>query len=422
MGVQGFPTLKIVKPGSKPGRPVVEDYQGARTAKAIVEAVVDKIPNHVKRLQDSGLNTFLEDDNTQAKAILFSEKGTTAALIKSLAVDFLGSIKFAQIRSKEKAAVEKYGIAKFPSLVLLPGNGAEPITYSDEMKREALVSFLGQIASPNPDPAPKKTKAAKPSKNPKSASSSATASSAFSKASEAHKSADHADYLNKASTVILDENTPSESPLPIVPPEETPIAVPDAVPAIPTLSTPAELQSACLTPKSGNCILVLLPAAAGADVTLPEDAARTLTSFAGIADKHKKRGSKVFPFFSVPADNGAAKTLRGDLGLKADSELEIIALNVKRNWWTPYTMDNNDLEGFVDSIKFGEASKQKLPGTFADMAQSTADTADEPVPAAEPQSTPETDSEAPPSSEVESSTASPEPVQTPQAEPTHDEL
>ena len=35
MGVQGFPTLKIVKPGKKPGKPIVEDYQGARSAKAI---------------------------------------------------------------------------------------------------------------------------------------------------------------------------------------------------------------------------------------------------------------------------------------------------------------------------------------------------------------------------------------------------
>ena len=32
MGVQGFPTLKIVRPGKKAGKPLVEDYQGARSA------------------------------------------------------------------------------------------------------------------------------------------------------------------------------------------------------------------------------------------------------------------------------------------------------------------------------------------------------------------------------------------------------
>ena len=47
MGVQGFPTLKIVKPGKKPGKPMVVAYRGGRNAKAIVDAVIDKIPNHV---------------------------------------------------------------------------------------------------------------------------------------------------------------------------------------------------------------------------------------------------------------------------------------------------------------------------------------------------------------------------------------
>src|SRR5436305_2969349 len=121
MGVKGFPTLKIVKPGSKPGRPIVEDYQGARTAKAIVDAVVDKIPNHVQKLHDSGLSAWLAKNNDTAKAILFTEKGTTSALLKSVAVDFLGGISVAQARSKESATVEMFGISEFPSLVLLLG-------------------------------------------------------------------------------------------------------------------------------------------------------------------------------------------------------------------------------------------------------------------------------------------------------------
>ncbi|KAF3764197.1 thioredoxin-domain-containing protein, partial [Cryphonectria parasitica EP155] len=66
-GVQGFPTLKIVRPGSKKGKPVVEDYQGQRSAKAIVEAVVDKINNHVKRVNDKDIDEFLSTKNESAK-------------------------------------------------------------------------------------------------------------------------------------------------------------------------------------------------------------------------------------------------------------------------------------------------------------------------------------------------------------------
>ena len=37
----------------------------------------------------------------------------------ALAIDFLGSIQVAQVRNKEKKAVESLGIDKFPTLVLL---------------------------------------------------------------------------------------------------------------------------------------------------------------------------------------------------------------------------------------------------------------------------------------------------------------
>ena len=156
MGVQGFPTLKIVKPGTQRGRPVVEDYQGQRSTKAIVDAVVDKIPNHVKKLQDSNLEEWLADTTTPAKTILFTEKGTTSGPIRALAIDFLGNIGVGQIRSKEEAAVEKYGITQFPSVVLLPGEGQDPIVYTDEMKKEPLLKLLSQVALPHPDPAPSK--------------------------------------------------------------------------------------------------------------------------------------------------------------------------------------------------------------------------------------------------------------------------
>jgi len=368
MGVEGFPTLKIVKPGSKPGRPVVEDYRGPRSAKAIVDTVIDKIPNHVKRLQSVGLDEWLADGATQAKAILFTEKGTTAALIKALAVDFLGSISFAQVRSKEKAAVEQYGITDFPSIVLLPGNGQEPIVYDGEMKKEPLVAFFSRIASPNPDPAPKKPKQPKASKNAKSAApSSPTASSAFSRASQAHKASDHDKFTGEASTVILNDDTPTESPLPIVESDETPM-VPDMIPALPMLSTPAELAEACLAPRRGNCILVLLPRGTGPEAVLPGSAVHALTGLAEISHRFNKRKAKIFPFFGVPADNDAANTIRDDLKLVSDQDLEVIAVNVKRGWWKRYTGEDYDLvslESFVDEIKLGEGSKQKLPPGFA---------------------------------------------------------
>lgn len=363
MGVQGFPTLKIIKPGSKPGRPTVEDYQGPRSVKGIVDAVVDKIPNHVKRLQDKDLGAWLSSNNDTAKAILFTEKGTTSALLRALAIDYLGSISVAQIRNKETVAVEMFGISKYPTLLLLPGGTQEPLVYDGEMKKELIVAFLSQIAPPNPDPAPKSERVSS-SKKPKSPKASSSSSSVFSEASASHKSADASEAAASGTTVVLEDLDASESPMPIVPPAETPIVVPIAAPPIATLATSAELASACLGPQTGTCVLVLLPSPADPEAALPEPAEQALRSLAEIAEKHVKRKAKLFPFYAVPAENEAAKTLRDELGLKPETDLEIIAVNGKRNWWRHFTGDDCSLvsvESFIDAIKLGEGKKEALP-------------------------------------------------------------
>lgn len=445
MGIQGFPTLKIVKPGPKPGRPVVEDYNGPRSTKAIVEAVKDKIPNHVKRLQGEALEKWLNAPAPSAKAIVFTDKGVTSPLVKSLAIDFLGNIAFAQVRDKSTA--EKYGVSEFPSVRLVPAQGESPVAYDGEVNRASLVSFFSQIAPPNPDPAPKDPKASKSSSKTAKPARSSSASAAFSKASEAHKSSDFDDHLAGSGTIILDDDVPTESPLPIPDPEESPMVVPETLPPIPTLATPAELEAACLMPKSGNCILVLLPLSSDTEEMLPQSATSALGAMAEIADKYGKRRANMIPMYAVPADNQAASQIRDDLNLSSEDKLEIIATNVKRSWWRRYSGDSYDilgLESFVDAIKLGEGSKSTLPEGFgATAAEAPASEATEDGPASEtieeapapepteeapaPEpadeaATSETSDDAMPSEPAESvwASADPEPEETPL--PEHDEL
>jgi protein disulfide-isomerase A6 len=96
MGVQGFPTLKLVRPSKKPGKPTVEDYQGPRSAKGIVDAVKDKVPNIVKRVHDKNLDEWLQENKDTPKAILFSDKGIVSATVRALAIDFAGIVSVAQ--------------------------------------------------------------------------------------------------------------------------------------------------------------------------------------------------------------------------------------------------------------------------------------------------------------------------------------
>lgn len=350
MGVQGFPTLKIVTPSKRPGKPKVEDYQGARSAKAIVDAVVDRIPNHVKRVTDKDLDQWLSEDQESPKAVLFTEKGTTSALLKAVAIEFLGSIKVGQIRNKESKAVEKFGVKDLPTLVLVPGGDKEPIIYDGELKKQAIVEFLSQVAAPNPDPAPASTDA---------------------KSSKATKSA----KSPKSSTILSEEAEnlkPTASPDPKVVPDDAteskPAQVPIQAPPIPVLPTAEELEAACLKPTSGTCVLALLPEPREGDADVSSPAKEALTSLSEIAHKHAQRKSKLFPFYSIPAINSGAKTLRAGLGLSEDqTSVEIIALNGRRGWWRRYDASEAQdygavsVEAWIDAIRLGEGSKSKLP-------------------------------------------------------------
>ncbi|KAL6235643.1 hypothetical protein BDW75DRAFT_239976 [Aspergillus navahoensis] len=336
MGVQGFPTLKIVTPSKKPGKPRVEDYQGPRTAKAIVDAVAERIPNHVKRVTDKNLDEWLSEDEQAPKAILFTEKGTTSSLIRAVAIDFLGSIKVAQIRNKETAAVDRFDITEFPSLVLLPGSGKEHIVYDGELKKGPIVEFLSQAAAPNADPAPTLGKA------------------------ESKSSKSNASEKEPTSSVPSDseDSTPEAKPPVLAPP----------VPAIDTLGTPEALEAACLAPKSGTCVLALLPESGEPGAEPTGSTKEALESLAEVAHKHTQRKTKLFPLYSIPASNAAAKALRTGLGLPEDAQsVEIVALNARRGWWRQYDRSESAdfgslrLEAWIDAIRLGEGSRNKLP-------------------------------------------------------------
>ena len=359
MGVQGFPTLKIVRPGKKAGKPVVEDYQGQRNAKAIVDAVVEKIPNHVKRLKDGDYQTWLEDGEGP-KAILFSEKGTTSALLKAIAVDYLGVMSVAQIRGTEKEAVEVFNVVKFPSMVLLPGEGKDPVHYEGEMKKEAMVKFLSQAAQPNPDPALKKDK---PKSSSTNKSKSSKASSSFSKASASHASEDaKTAKASQTAESLQDDSNPTESPNPNVVNDETqkPIKVPDLAPPIASLPDGLSLQQQCLNTKAGTCILALLPETSSIKTI------QAISALSEIHYKHEQAKRKLFPFYQLPHTNSQASALRRKLSLGED--VELIATNGKRSWYRHYTptspsssLSQRDIEDWIDAIRMGDTPKSPIP-------------------------------------------------------------
>ncbi|MCJ1283767.1 hypothetical protein MMC26_003098 [Xylographa opegraphella] len=364
MGIKGFPTLKTVRPTLKKGKSIRVDYKGARTVAGIVEAVKDIIPNHVTRVSDKELDKWLDDDNSTAKAILFSNKGTTSATIKVLAGEFYGNMHFAQIRDKDTTAVSTFGITKYPTLIVLPGGTAPAVTYSGEMAKTPMAEFLSQYASIGTGFQDSKASKQKPIAKDKASSDSST----FSAASAAHKASEGSAAAASATTITVEEpNGATPSPDPIATDEDAPVpvAVPDVAPPLQTLSTQAELRAHCLGPKTPTCILALLPANPMNDDAnqLPESAASAMASLSSISEKHKARGSHLFPFFAVSSTNEGNTVLREGLGL--EEGIQLVAVNGRRWWWRGYDahkgFGKNAVEDWIDAMRLGEGKKEKLP-------------------------------------------------------------
>jgi protein disulfide-isomerase A6 len=307
----------------------------------------------VKRVDDKTLEAWLAEANDTAKAILFTDKGKTSALLKSIAIEFKGSISVAQIRNtdKEKASLELFGITNFPTLILLPGGKeAEGIVYDGELTKEAMVAFLSQAAAPNPDPAPAKVKLPK-SKDSKKATKD--------KASKSKASSEGTEDAATATDETLEEDT-TESPSPEVETEK-PLAPP--APPISLLTSEAELTRECLGPRTGTCILALLPE------TLEFVAYTAVGSLSEVAHRHKLHKRTLFPFYAVSSGNPGHQKITHALGLKADT-FEIVAVNARRGWWRHLpsgdTIEDKDvseeaIENWVETIRLGDGVKQKLP-------------------------------------------------------------
>lgn len=418
MGVQGFPTLKIVRPKKGGGKPMVQDYNGQRTASAIVDAVVQSINNYVVKVEDKSLDKFLSDKKESPKALLFTDKGTTSALLKSIAIDFADVITVGQVRNKETAAVNKFGITKFPTLVLLPGGDASPIVYDGELKKDAMVKFLSQAGEPNPDPAPAKAKGDKKEKKEQKEK----------KSEKAEKPSSAKPKSKKTTSAESESESATSEPAAETKTQQAPVIVETALP-IPAIHSQQKLIKECLTEKSHTCVLAFISS------NEDEAAKRALDSLSQLAFKHAQSKRHLFPFYEVSKTvDGVAPLLKS---LDINGDVEIIAINARRGWWRHYQgadFGHASVESWIDAIRMGEGAKKKLPQGVVAAAVEEATSAATPEASAEP--TPEaTDSasseEATPVTPSSDATSEPtESIETKPTDPTaepetaaeHDEL
>lgn len=105
--ISGFPTIMVFRPpkysGKKPKtnqKHVAETYNGERSLKAITSHVASRVKNYVKsfpNLKSERFKTWLKSDEDISKVVLIAKSQSVSLLYKTLAIDFLGSMKFGMI-------------------------------------------------------------------------------------------------------------------------------------------------------------------------------------------------------------------------------------------------------------------------------------------------------------------------------------
>ncbi len=392
--VKGFPTLKIARPGPKLGRPGFDDYQGGRSAKAMTQAVLEKLPNHVTRLTEKTYAQWHDGDARDApKAILFSDKGVTSNTYKALASDFFGKIQFAQVRDKERGLVERFGIESFPKLVLVPPKDEEHVVYDGEMTKDAMLAFLSQV-SPLNEPVSKskdkKSKKAKDtSKKTQTKDKEASEKEAkFAKASVSHKAVEAEAAQTSAMSMTVEEGElPVETPEARVKTDSSswPTVLLDESAQLPRLESLETLRQKCLQPSSGISVLLLAPEPRDGDNGLSEPAVQALDALVAVARKHAQRNAKLWPFYVVTNEESTASQIAVHLDLEQASQPTIVAIHGKKGWWKTYagsSFTTDDVEAWIDSVRMGEGAKKKLPPALLDVpaAKLSTETAPEPSP------------------------------------------
>ncbi|KAI3641461.1 hypothetical protein MIR68_000591 [Amoeboaphelidium protococcarum] len=174
-GIQGFPTIKIfpasVKDGKASGnkgdkkapkqqqqQKIAVDYQGQRTAKALVEAAVARLPSKfVERIIGSSSSSsasaskksgksmeefFSINNSTSPKVILFTDKVQVSPLYKSLSLRFSQQFVFGQVNGKKFADLQQqFGISILPSLIIIGLDGQVSV-YNGTLKATDLRKYL----------------------------------------------------------------------------------------------------------------------------------------------------------------------------------------------------------------------------------------------------------------------------------------
>jgi len=154
MQISSLPSLKVLSPETdafKGQEDYTEGIDGKFTAKDIDAFALRRLPGHLitpietPKQAKATADHCDTHDAIQGCVVLLTSKDSTPAIIKALAGDFHGKLKFAQVSRGNKKLSKAFGITKFPTVLFLKKAGSKadsPVVYSGKIKHKEIHAFL----------------------------------------------------------------------------------------------------------------------------------------------------------------------------------------------------------------------------------------------------------------------------------------
>ena len=137
-GVTEFPTFKIYPPHPIP---VVVINQNEYSLKSLLKKASRFINSKVIEITSVNHETFIKDNPSKAKVLLFTEKKDIPTIYKALSYNFDKTLFFGIVRSSETSLQKKYKATKFPSIYLV-NPGDKPRKYDGEINYYGIANFI----------------------------------------------------------------------------------------------------------------------------------------------------------------------------------------------------------------------------------------------------------------------------------------
>ena len=101
----------------------------------------------VSIVTDSNYEDFIKRDQTKHKVLIFTERKTTAPLFKALSKQYKEKLVMGEVRSSEKGLAEKFGVQKFPAiLVITDAPEYKGDIFTEELKIDRIQKFLNKYS------------------------------------------------------------------------------------------------------------------------------------------------------------------------------------------------------------------------------------------------------------------------------------